>query len=156
MFLIVCLQLSLLSELGFGGVLLYIDPCDAPPGSHTWHQAFRVTLNPGGNPAICKCLFISQVNLNTCLFKFGKTRKIMFLSVFNTISGCNNRKKNLALYSTCLCAFCHKTQVIQINVLVACYSPFFTQFLICLYTDIVHKGEKCPQNNCPLNCFSIL
>ncbi|KAK1896964.1 Inactive N-acetylated-alpha-linked acidic dipeptidase-like protein 2, partial [Dissostichus eleginoides] len=45
-------KLSLLSELGFGGVLLYIDPCDAPPGSHTWHQAFRVTLNPGGKPAI--------------------------------------------------------------------------------------------------------
>ncbi|KAM7410623.1 hypothetical protein PAMA_001857 [Pampus argenteus] len=43
-------KLSLLSELGFGGVLLYIDPCDAPPGSHIWHQAFRVTLNPGGNP----------------------------------------------------------------------------------------------------------
>uniref|UniRef100_A0A3Q3W0J2 Uncharacterized protein n=1 Tax=Mola mola TaxID=94237 RepID=A0A3Q3W0J2_MOLML len=45
-------KLSLLSELGFGGVLLYIDPCDAPPGRHTWHQAFRVTLNPGGNPAM--------------------------------------------------------------------------------------------------------
>uniref|UniRef100_A0A8C9WUZ4 N-acetylated alpha-linked acidic dipeptidase like 2 n=1 Tax=Sander lucioperca TaxID=283035 RepID=A0A8C9WUZ4_SANLU len=45
-------KLSLLSELGFGGVLLYIDPCDAPPDRHTWHQAFRVTLNPGGNPAI--------------------------------------------------------------------------------------------------------
>uniref|UniRef100_A0A3B4ZX47 N-acetylated alpha-linked acidic dipeptidase like 2 n=1 Tax=Stegastes partitus TaxID=144197 RepID=A0A3B4ZX47_9TELE len=44
-------KLSLLSELGFGGVLLYIDPCDAPPGHHTWRQAFRVTLNPGGNPA---------------------------------------------------------------------------------------------------------
>uniref|UniRef100_A0A3B4WB61 N-acetylated alpha-linked acidic dipeptidase like 2 n=1 Tax=Seriola lalandi dorsalis TaxID=1841481 RepID=A0A3B4WB61_SERLL len=45
-------KLSLLSELGFGGALLYIDPCDAPPGRHTWNQAFRVTLNPGGNPAI--------------------------------------------------------------------------------------------------------
>uniref|UniRef100_A0A3Q3KZE7 N-acetylated alpha-linked acidic dipeptidase like 2 n=1 Tax=Labrus bergylta TaxID=56723 RepID=A0A3Q3KZE7_9LABR len=45
-------KLSLLSQLGFGGVLLYIDPCDAPPGRHTWNQAFRVTLNPGGNPAI--------------------------------------------------------------------------------------------------------
>uniref|UniRef100_A0A3P8U1G1 N-acetylated alpha-linked acidic dipeptidase like 2 n=1 Tax=Amphiprion percula TaxID=161767 RepID=A0A3P8U1G1_AMPPE len=44
-------KLSLLSELGFGGVLLYIDPCDAPPGHHIWYQAFRVTLNPGGNPA---------------------------------------------------------------------------------------------------------
>ncbi|KAI3368108.1 hypothetical protein L3Q82_007837 [Scortum barcoo] len=45
-------KLSLLSELGFGGVLPYIDPCDAPPGRRTWHQTFRVTLNPGGNPAI--------------------------------------------------------------------------------------------------------
>ncbi|XP_036969592.1 inactive N-acetylated-alpha-linked acidic dipeptidase-like protein 2 isoform X2 [Acanthopagrus latus] len=45
-------KLSLLSELGFGGVLLYIDPCDAPPGRHISHQAFRVTLNPGGNPAV--------------------------------------------------------------------------------------------------------
>uniref|UniRef100_A0A8C3AC14 N-acetylated alpha-linked acidic dipeptidase like 2 n=1 Tax=Cyclopterus lumpus TaxID=8103 RepID=A0A8C3AC14_CYCLU len=45
-------KLSLLSELGFGGVLLYIDPCDAAPGRHTWHQAFRVTLNAGGNPTI--------------------------------------------------------------------------------------------------------
>ncbi|KAM9385437.1 inactive N-acetylated-alpha-linked acidic dipeptidase-like protein 2 [Pholidichthys leucotaenia] len=44
-------KLSLLSELGFGGVLLYVDPCDAPPGLYTWEQAFRVTLNPGGNPA---------------------------------------------------------------------------------------------------------
>ncbi|XP_034439527.1 inactive N-acetylated-alpha-linked acidic dipeptidase-like protein 2 [Hippoglossus hippoglossus] len=45
-------KLSLLSELGFGGALLYVDPCDAPLGRHTWNQAFRVTLNPGGNPAI--------------------------------------------------------------------------------------------------------
>ncbi|XP_056893384.1 inactive N-acetylated-alpha-linked acidic dipeptidase-like protein 2 isoform X1 [Takifugu flavidus] len=44
--------LSILSELGFGGVLLYIDPCDVPLERHTWHQAFRVTLNPGGNPAL--------------------------------------------------------------------------------------------------------
>lgn len=50
--LCVYVQLSLLSELGFGGALLYIDPCDAPPGRHTWNQAFRVTLNPGGNPAM--------------------------------------------------------------------------------------------------------
>ncbi|XP_026161392.1 inactive N-acetylated-alpha-linked acidic dipeptidase-like protein 2 [Mastacembelus armatus] len=44
-------KLSLLTELGFGGVLIYIDPCNALPGRHTSHQAFRVTLNPGGNPA---------------------------------------------------------------------------------------------------------
>ncbi|KAM3876219.1 inactive N-acetylated-alpha-linked acidic dipeptidase-like protein 2 [Diretmus argenteus] len=46
-------KLSLLSELGFGGVLLYVDPCDTPPDRHqALHQAFRVTLNPGGNPSV--------------------------------------------------------------------------------------------------------
>ncbi|KAM4628730.1 inactive N-acetylated-alpha-linked acidic dipeptidase-like protein 2 [Polymixia lowei] len=44
-------KLSLLSELGVGGVLLYVDPCDSPPDRHIWHQAFRVTLNPGGDPS---------------------------------------------------------------------------------------------------------
>ncbi|XP_028300449.1 inactive N-acetylated-alpha-linked acidic dipeptidase-like protein 2 isoform X2 [Gouania willdenowi] len=44
-------KLSLLAGLGFGGVLLYVDPCDAPLGRSNWNQAFRVTLNPGGNPA---------------------------------------------------------------------------------------------------------
>ncbi|XP_072294093.1 inactive N-acetylated-alpha-linked acidic dipeptidase-like protein 2 [Eucyclogobius newberryi] len=44
-------KLSLLSELGFGGALLYVDPCDAPQGQTMWSQAFSVTLNPGGNPA---------------------------------------------------------------------------------------------------------
>lgn len=51
-----CSQLSLLSELGFGGVLLYVDPCDAPLDRHTWHQTFRVTLNPGGSPALGRSL----------------------------------------------------------------------------------------------------
>uniref|UniRef100_A0A3Q3WBY5 Uncharacterized protein n=1 Tax=Mola mola TaxID=94237 RepID=A0A3Q3WBY5_MOLML len=59
-------KLSLLSELGFGGVLLYIDPCDAPPGRHTWHQAFRVTLNPGGNPAMGESE-VSRGNLTSLL-----------------------------------------------------------------------------------------
>ncbi|KTF74939.1 hypothetical protein cypCar_00040961, partial [Cyprinus carpio] len=40
------LVLSLLAEVGFGGCLLYVDPCDAPFGNKT----FGVTLNPGGNP----------------------------------------------------------------------------------------------------------
>lgn len=44
-------KLSLLSELGFGAALLYVDPCDAPQGQSMWSQAFSVTLNPGGNPA---------------------------------------------------------------------------------------------------------
>ncbi|XP_016147667.1 inactive N-acetylated-alpha-linked acidic dipeptidase-like protein 2 [Sinocyclocheilus grahami] len=41
-------KLSLLAEVGFGGCLLYVDPCDAPFGNKT----FGVTLNPGGNPFI--------------------------------------------------------------------------------------------------------
>lgn len=49
---ITSVQLSLLSDMGFGGVLLYLDPCDVPPGQNMWNQAFRVTLNPGGNPAV--------------------------------------------------------------------------------------------------------
>lgn len=43
-------KLSLLSELGFGGVLLYVDPCDCPREHNLRNQAFRVTLNTGGNP----------------------------------------------------------------------------------------------------------
>uniref|UniRef100_A0A9J7ZTM4 N-acetylated alpha-linked acidic dipeptidase like 2 n=1 Tax=Cyprinus carpio carpio TaxID=630221 RepID=A0A9J7ZTM4_CYPCA len=39
-------KLSLLAEVGFGGCLLYVDPCDAPFGN----KSFGVTLNPGGNP----------------------------------------------------------------------------------------------------------
>ncbi|XP_054605582.1 inactive N-acetylated-alpha-linked acidic dipeptidase-like protein 2 isoform X2 [Nothobranchius furzeri] len=45
-------KLSLISDFGFRGALLYIDPCDTPSGQNIWHQAFRVTLNPGGNPDI--------------------------------------------------------------------------------------------------------
>ncbi|KAI7794940.1 putative inactive N-acetylated-alpha-linked acidic dipeptidase-like protein 2 [Triplophysa rosa] len=40
-------KLSLLEELGFGGSLLYVDPCDSSFGNKT----FGVTLNPGGNPS---------------------------------------------------------------------------------------------------------
>ncbi|XP_051532070.1 inactive N-acetylated-alpha-linked acidic dipeptidase-like protein 2 [Myxocyprinus asiaticus] len=40
-------KLSLLAEMGFGGSLLYVDPCDGPFGNKT----FGVTLNPGGNPS---------------------------------------------------------------------------------------------------------
>uniref|UniRef100_A0AAV2KSP4 Uncharacterized protein n=1 Tax=Knipowitschia caucasica TaxID=637954 RepID=A0AAV2KSP4_KNICA len=49
-------KLSLLAELGFGGALLYVDPCDAPQGQNMWSQAFSVTLNPGGNPARVYCM----------------------------------------------------------------------------------------------------
>ncbi|KAK1806106.1 hypothetical protein P4O66_012816 [Electrophorus voltai] len=44
-------QLSRLAELGFGASLFYVDPCDVPLDQATEHQAFGVTLNPGGDPS---------------------------------------------------------------------------------------------------------
>uniref|UniRef100_A0A8C4CZP9 Inactive N-acetylated-alpha-linked acidic dipeptidase-like protein 2 n=1 Tax=Denticeps clupeoides TaxID=299321 RepID=A0A8C4CZP9_9TELE len=44
-------KLSLLAEAGFGGALLYIDPCDVFNETEIWHQAFGVTLNAGGDPS---------------------------------------------------------------------------------------------------------
>uniref|UniRef100_A0A3P9IFF5 N-acetylated alpha-linked acidic dipeptidase like 2 n=1 Tax=Oryzias latipes TaxID=8090 RepID=A0A3P9IFF5_ORYLA len=41
-------KLALLSQWGFAGALLYVDPCDAPFSRSILHQIFRVTLNPGG------------------------------------------------------------------------------------------------------------
>ncbi|XP_038163108.1 inactive N-acetylated-alpha-linked acidic dipeptidase-like protein 2 [Cyprinodon tularosa] len=57
-------KLSLLSDFGFRGVLLYIDPCDAPPGRSFRHEAFRVTLNPGGNPSFGKGLILFFLNVS--------------------------------------------------------------------------------------------
>ncbi|KAJ0032728.1 hypothetical protein NQD34_002809 [Periophthalmus magnuspinnatus] len=58
-------KLSLLSELGFGGALLYVDPCDAPQGQNMWSQAFNVTLNPGGNPTRGHTNLLLPVYLST-------------------------------------------------------------------------------------------
>uniref|UniRef100_A0A8C8GK87 Inactive N-acetylated-alpha-linked acidic dipeptidase-like protein 2 n=1 Tax=Oncorhynchus tshawytscha TaxID=74940 RepID=A0A8C8GK87_ONCTS len=44
-------KISFLAEMGFGGVLLYMDPCDGPRDQSLWHKAFGVTLNPGGDPS---------------------------------------------------------------------------------------------------------
>ncbi|XP_028923123.1 inactive N-acetylated-alpha-linked acidic dipeptidase-like protein 2 isoform X1 [Ornithorhynchus anatinus] len=44
-------KLSLLEEAGFGGVLLYIDPCDLPKTTNLSHQPFFVSLNAGGDPS---------------------------------------------------------------------------------------------------------
>ncbi|XP_070303700.1 inactive N-acetylated-alpha-linked acidic dipeptidase-like protein 2 isoform X2 [Salvelinus sp. IW2-2015] len=44
-------KISFLAEMGFGGVLLYMDPCDSPSDQSLWHKAFGVTLNPGGDPS---------------------------------------------------------------------------------------------------------
>ncbi|XP_007946285.2 inactive N-acetylated-alpha-linked acidic dipeptidase-like protein 2 [Orycteropus afer afer] len=43
-------KLSLLEKAGFGGVLLYIDPCDLPKTEHLSDDSFMVSLNPGGDP----------------------------------------------------------------------------------------------------------
>ncbi|XP_010630725.1 inactive N-acetylated-alpha-linked acidic dipeptidase-like protein 2 isoform X2 [Fukomys damarensis] len=44
-------KISLLEEAGFGGVLLYIDPCDLPKTVNSNYDTFMVTLNPGGDPS---------------------------------------------------------------------------------------------------------
>ncbi|KAM8771034.1 LOW QUALITY PROTEIN: inactive N-acetylated-alpha-linked acidic dipeptidase-like protein 2 [Rhynchonycteris naso] len=44
-------KLSLLENAGFGGVLLYIDPCDLPKTATSTYDSFMVSLNPGGDPS---------------------------------------------------------------------------------------------------------
>ncbi|XP_071070720.1 inactive N-acetylated-alpha-linked acidic dipeptidase-like protein 2 isoform X2 [Dasypus novemcinctus] len=44
-------KLSLLEKAGFGGVLLYVDPCDLPKTTNLTYDAFMVSLNPGGDPS---------------------------------------------------------------------------------------------------------
>uniref|UniRef100_G3X0X0 N-acetylated alpha-linked acidic dipeptidase like 2 n=1 Tax=Sarcophilus harrisii TaxID=9305 RepID=G3X0X0_SARHA len=44
-------KLSLLEKAGFGGVLLYVDPCDLPKTTNPSHSPFMVSLNPGGDPS---------------------------------------------------------------------------------------------------------
>nr|XP_008520359.1 PREDICTED: inactive N-acetylated-alpha-linked acidic dipeptidase-like protein 2 [Equus przewalskii] len=44
-------KLSLLEKAGFGGVLLYIDPCDLPKTTNLSYDTFMVSLNPGGDPS---------------------------------------------------------------------------------------------------------
>ncbi|XP_053930689.1 inactive N-acetylated-alpha-linked acidic dipeptidase-like protein 2 isoform X4 [Cuculus canorus] len=44
-------KLSLLEDAGFGGVLLYVDPCDLPKTTDFADKAFMVSLNSGGDPS---------------------------------------------------------------------------------------------------------
>ncbi|XP_071422379.1 inactive N-acetylated-alpha-linked acidic dipeptidase-like protein 2 isoform X2 [Pithys albifrons albifrons] len=44
-------KLSLLEDVGFGGVLLYVDPCDLPKMTDLADKAFMVSLNSGGDPS---------------------------------------------------------------------------------------------------------
>ncbi|XP_014445818.1 inactive N-acetylated-alpha-linked acidic dipeptidase-like protein 2 isoform X2 [Tupaia chinensis] len=44
-------KLSLLEKAGFGGALLYIDPCDLPKMANLSAETFVVSLNPGGDPS---------------------------------------------------------------------------------------------------------
>ncbi|XP_040858524.1 inactive N-acetylated-alpha-linked acidic dipeptidase-like protein 2 [Ochotona curzoniae] len=44
-------KISLLEKAGFGGVLLYVDPCDLPKTAEPSSETFMVSLNPGGDPS---------------------------------------------------------------------------------------------------------
>ncbi|CAO2613598.1 Inactive N-acetylated-alpha-linked acidic dipeptidase-like protein 2, partial [Lemmus lemmus] len=43
--------ISLLEKAGFGGALLYTDPCDVPKSEGLSSETFMVTLNSGGDPS---------------------------------------------------------------------------------------------------------
>ncbi|XP_068137151.1 inactive N-acetylated-alpha-linked acidic dipeptidase-like protein 2 [Hyperolius riggenbachi] len=45
-------KLSLLEDLGFGGVLIYFDPCDLPEGENAQDNSFMVSLKYGTNPVM--------------------------------------------------------------------------------------------------------
>ncbi|KAM5292796.1 inactive N-acetylated-alpha-linked acidic dipeptidase-like protein 2 [Ctenodactylus gundi] len=68
-------KISLLEKAGFGGVLLYVDPCDLPKTTNPNYETetFVVTLNPGGDPStpgypsIEGSLRQSRANLTTLL-----------------------------------------------------------------------------------------
>ncbi|XP_030350524.1 inactive N-acetylated-alpha-linked acidic dipeptidase-like protein 2 isoform X4 [Strigops habroptila] len=67
------LELSLLEDAGFGGVLLYVDPCDLPKTTDLADKAFMVSLNGGGDPSTPGYASIdgsyrqNQLNLTTLL-----------------------------------------------------------------------------------------
>ncbi|NXJ63937.1 NADL2 protein, partial [Rostratula benghalensis] len=66
-------KLSLLEDAGFGGVLLYVDPCDLPKTTDLADKAFMVSLNGGGDPSTPGYASIdgsyrqNRVNLTTLL-----------------------------------------------------------------------------------------
>ncbi|XP_030350514.1 inactive N-acetylated-alpha-linked acidic dipeptidase-like protein 2 isoform X1 [Strigops habroptila] len=66
-------KLSLLEDAGFGGVLLYVDPCDLPKTTDLADKAFMVSLNGGGDPSTPGYASIdgsyrqNQLNLTTLL-----------------------------------------------------------------------------------------
>ncbi|XP_074954551.1 inactive N-acetylated-alpha-linked acidic dipeptidase-like protein 2 isoform X2 [Phalacrocorax aristotelis] len=66
-------KLSLLEDAGFGGVLLYVDPCDLPKTTDLADKAFMVSLNSGGDPSTPGYASIdgsyrhSRLNLTTLL-----------------------------------------------------------------------------------------
>ncbi|XP_075058256.1 inactive N-acetylated-alpha-linked acidic dipeptidase-like protein 2 [Mixophyes fleayi] len=43
-------KISLLEEIGFGGLLIYIDPCDVPETQNISNKSFMVSLKNGGIP----------------------------------------------------------------------------------------------------------
>lgn len=65
-----------MEKAGFGGVLLYIDPCDLPKFENPSDDNFMVSLNPGGDPStpgypsIGKFWQITVILINIIIFNF--------------------------------------------------------------------------------------
>jgi hypothetical protein len=71
-----------LEKAGFGGVLLYIDPCDLPKTANLDNDTFMVALNPGGDPStpgypsVGKFVLVSfTIYNNTCKCMLSKSTK---------------------------------------------------------------------------------
>ncbi|XP_039112638.1 inactive N-acetylated-alpha-linked acidic dipeptidase-like protein 2 [Hyaena hyaena] len=88
-------KLSLLEKAGFGGVLLYIDPCDLPKTADLNYDTFMVSLNPGGDPStpgypsVDGSFRQNRPNLTTLL-----VQPISASLVAKLISSPNSRTKN--------------------------------------------------------------
>ncbi|KAG8581275.1 hypothetical protein GDO81_007612 [Engystomops pustulosus] len=99
-------KLSLLEEIGFGGVLIYIDPCDIPETQTFNDKAFMVSLKSGGfpftssdyiiGPAVAfftpSCLPIADAGpawcMATILFLVYFDSSLVFFVWSVTVSGC--------------------------------------------------------------------
>uniref|UniRef100_A0A8K9ULN1 Uncharacterized protein n=1 Tax=Oncorhynchus mykiss TaxID=8022 RepID=A0A8K9ULN1_ONCMY len=61
------ISVSLLADMGFGGVLLYMDPCDSPSDQSLWHKEFGILPWKGIYPSILGSYREQRPNLTSLL-----------------------------------------------------------------------------------------
>ncbi|NXG57781.1 NADL2 protein, partial [Hemiprocne comata] len=99
-------KLSLLEDAGFGGVLLYVDPCDLPKTRDLADKAFMVSLNSGGDPStpgyasIGK--YLLQHSLNLLAFLVINTFESLPFGICISLLDITG---NIVYYYYCLCKY---------------------------------------------------